>query len=84
MNKGRVFALVLTGLGLLFLVTGAVDLDAQFMAMRFSEFWRSVDYWEFGPHVKLGWWDAYVLSVFRIAVGPLFLIEGERRIREKV
>jgi hypothetical protein len=55
------------------LILGFGDFDAEFMAQRFSDFWRSVDYWELNPFIKLNWWLSYIISVSRLAIGAFLL-----------
>lgn len=57
-----------------FISTGSIDLDWQLVSYRYSEWHRSVDYWEYCPSIKINWWIAYVINVLRIAVGCLVLV----------
>jgi hypothetical protein len=51
------------------LVTGFMDLDWMIVSYRYSEWHRSVEFWEFCPFVKVNWWIAYVFSLVRIVFG---------------
>jgi len=55
------------------IATGAIDLDWQLVSYRYSEWHRTIDYWEYNPFLKINWWLAYALNVLRVAGGCLLL-----------
>ena len=68
MNLVNLAVLVLS---VAFLVSGCVDVDWMVVSYRYSEWHRSVDYWEFNPYLRLNWWLAYVVSLIRVVAGSI-------------
>jgi len=50
-----------------------MDLDWQLVSYRYSEWHRSVDYWEYNPFFRINWWLAYMFNVIRLMVGCFIL-----------
>jgi len=57
----------------LLISTGAVDLDWQLVSYRYSEWHRTVEYWEYNPYIRVNWWLAYLLNLARVSAGCLIL-----------
>ena len=55
------------------LASGLADLDWMVVAPRFNPWYFTVNYWEFCPWLKIGWWDAYFVTLMRIIAGFLGL-----------
>jgi len=64
-------AVILTAVFLI--ASGWTDSDWQLVSYRYSEWHRTVDYWEFNPFLKVNWWVAWQLSLARLVVGSLLL-----------
>jgi hypothetical protein len=54
-------------------VSGWTDIDWQIVSYRYSEWHRSVDYWEYNPHLRIDWWSAYIINIARIMAGCFIL-----------
>ena len=46
-----------------------MDLDWMLVSYRFSEWHRSIDYWEFNPYLKVNWYVAYISCLIRLVLG---------------
>lgn len=65
-------------LSLLLLALGAVavenyaiartDLDWMLVANHFDMWNAQKDTWEFSPHLTMNWWDAYMLTTWRLII----------------
>jgi len=64
---------VLVLLSIFLITSGFVDLDWQLVSYRYSEWHRSVEYWEYNPFFKINWYVAYAFNVVRLIVGCVVL-----------
>lgn len=65
--------MVLLLLTVFFITGGFMDLDWQLVSYRFSDWHRSVDYWEYAPYLKINWHIGYLLNVGRLIFGCILL-----------
>jgi hypothetical protein len=50
-----------------------VDLDWIVVSNHFDMWNAEKDTWEFSPHLTMNWWDAYMLTVWRLIISCLLL-----------
>jgi uncharacterized membrane protein YphA (DoxX/SURF4 family) len=55
------------------IASGWTDLDWQVSSYRYSEWHRSVDYWEYNPYLRIEWWFAYIINIGRVMAGCFVL-----------
>lgn len=49
------------------------DADWMFVANHFDMWNAQKDTWEFSPHLTLNWWDAYMLTIWRLIISSFGL-----------
>jgi len=59
--------------GACLLVYGFNTLDWMIVSYRYSEWHRSVDYWELCPFLKPNWWIAYISAVLCLVAGAFIV-----------
>jgi len=69
----RFWILTVFLVGLFCLVTGWMDADWQLVQYRYSEWHRTVDYWEYNPFLQVNWWIAWQLNLLRVVFGSAFM-----------
>jgi hypothetical protein len=69
MNKQYILIVIALIAGLFLVATGWMDSDWQLVSYRYSEWHRSIDYWEYNPFLQVNWWIAWQLNLFRIFIG---------------
>jgi hypothetical protein len=66
-------AIIVLFIAIFLLGSGTVDVDWMIVAPRFNPWYFTVDYWEFCPWFRLGWWNAYIFTLARIVAGSMLL-----------
>jgi hypothetical protein len=70
MTSRRVYTLIACVLFCIFIVvTGHIDTDWRVVTYHFDGIQNGWTYWEYCPFLRVNWWLAYAIDIFKIAAG---------------
>jgi len=72
-NKSFILIVVLLLFAVFLVATGWTDSDWQMVSYRYSEWHRTVEFWEYSPYLKVNWWLAWQIDLARLLMGSLIL-----------
>ena len=73
MNKFFVVASVVLLVCVVGVATGWTDSDWQMVTYRYSQWHRDQQTWEYSPYLKVNWWLAWQIDIFRVVLGSVII-----------